>query len=59
MSNESHQVCLGGSQKLYSSFRSQYICKFRMPKKAENSFQMGYDAKLDTSSELDPDAVSY
>ena len=30
-----------------------------MPKKAENPFKMGYDPELDTSPELDPDAVSY
>ena len=30
-----------------------------MHKEAENPFKMGYDPKLDSSSELDPDAVSY
>ena len=30
-----------------------------MPKKVENPFKMGYDPELDTSSELDPDTVSY
>ena len=30
-----------------------------MPKKAESPFTMGYDLELDTSPELDPDAVSY
>ena len=29
-----------------------------MPSKAENPFKMGYDLELDTSPELDPDAVS-
>ena len=30
-----------------------------MPKKAENSFKLGYVPELDTSSELDPDTASY
>ena len=30
-----------------------------MPKKAEKPSKMGYDQELDTSLELDPDAVSY
>ena len=30
-----------------------------MPKKAENSFKMGYDPELDISPKLDPDAASY
>ena len=30
-----------------------------MSKKVENPFKMGYDPKLDTSPELDPDAASY
>ena len=38
---------------------ANYGGKFRMPKKAENPFKMGYDLDLDTSPELDPDAVSY
>ena len=38
---------------------SNYGGKYRMPKKAENPFKMGYDPELDTSPELDPDAVSY
>ena len=32
---------------------------FRLSKKAENLFKMGYDPELDTSPELDTDAVSY
>ena len=30
-----------------------------MPKKAENTFKMGYDPELDSIPELDPDAASY
>ena len=30
-----------------------------MPKKAQNPFKMGYDPEMDTSPELDPDAISY
>ena len=30
-----------------------------LPKKADNSFKMGYDPELDASAELDPNAVSY
>ena len=33
--------------------------KFRLPKKAENPVKMGHDPELDTSPELDPNAVSY
>ena len=36
-----------------------YGGKYRMPKKAENPFKMGYDPELGTSPELDPDAASY
>ena len=32
--------------------------KYILPKKAENPFKMGNDPELDTSPELDPDAVS-
>ena len=38
---------------------SNYGGNYRMPKKAENPFKTGYDPELDTSSELDSDAVSY
>ena len=38
---------------------SIYGGKYKLPKKAENPFKMGYESDLDTSSELDPDAVSY
>ena len=38
---------------------ANYGGRFRLPKKAENPFKMGYDPKLDTSPELDPDSVSY
>ena len=38
---------------------SNYRGKYRMPKKAENPFKMGYDPELDTSQEIDPSAVSY
>ena len=37
---------------------ANYGSKNRLPKKAENPFKMGYDPKLDTSPDLDPDAVS-
>ena len=33
-----------------------YGGKYRMSKKEENSFKMGYEPELDTSPELDPDA---
>ena len=32
--------------------------RFRLPKKAENPFKMGYDPVLNTSPELDSDAAS-
>ena len=32
---------------------------FRLPKKAKNSFKIDYDPELDTSPELDSDAMSY
>ena len=38
---------------------ANYGGKFRMPKKAENPFKMGYDLDLDTNPELEPDAASY
>ena len=38
---------------------SNYSGKYRMPKKAENPFKVGFDPELDTSPELDPDAASY
>ena len=38
---------------------SNYGGKYRMPKKAESPFKMGYNLKLDTSPEFDPDAASY
>ena len=37
---------------------SNYGGKYRMPKKADNPFKLGYDPELDTSQELDPDAAS-
>ena len=36
-----------------------YDCKFRLPKKAENPFKIGYDPELDISPELELDSVSY
>ena len=33
--------------------------RFRLPKKAKYPFKMGYDPKLYTSPELDPDKVYY
>ena len=33
--------------------------RFRLLKKAENPFMMGYDPEFDTSPELDPDVASY
>ena len=49
---------------LLSMFRKQYTLhsssnyggRFRLLKKAENPFKMGYDQELDTSPELEPDA---
>ena len=38
---------------------SNYGVKYRMPKKTKNPFEMGYDPGMDTSPELDPDAVSH
>ena len=38
---------------------ANYSGKFRLPKKAENPFKMGYDPEFDTSPELDPNAASY
>ena len=38
---------------------SNYGGKYRLPKKAENPFKMGYNPALDTIPELDPDAASY
>ena len=38
---------------------ANYGGRFRLPKKAENPFTMGYDPELHTSPELDPGAVSY
>ena len=37
---------------------TKYDGKYRIPKKAENPFKMGYDPELDTSPELDPDPAS-
>ena len=36
-----------------------YGGKYRIPKKADNPFKMGFDPELDTSMELDQDALSY
>ena len=38
---------------------SSYGGKYRMPKKTENPIKVGYDPELDTSPELDTDAMSY
>ena len=38
---------------------SNYENKYRMTKKAENPFVMGYDPQWDTSPELDPDTASF
>ena len=38
---------------------SNYGGKYRMSKKAENLFKVSYDPELNTSPELDPDAVFY
>ena len=38
---------------------SNYVGKYKMPKKAENPLKMVYDPELNSSQELDPDAVSY
>ena len=38
---------------------SSYGGKYRLPKKAENPFKIGYDPELDISPELNSDAVSY
>ena len=59
MGNESSQICLRGSKKLHSPFIDQVWSRYKMPKKAENPFKMGYDPELDTSPELDPNAASY
>ena len=41
------------------SIAANYGGKCRLPKKAENPFKMCYDPVLDTSPELELDAVSY
>ena len=38
---------------------AHYGGRFRLPKKAGNSFKMGYDPELDTSPELEPNTASY
>ena len=38
---------------------ANYGGQFKLIKKAENSFKMGYDPELDTSQVLEPDAASY
>ena len=38
---------------------SKYGGKYRLPKKAENPFEMGYDSEWDISPELDLDTVPY
>ena len=38
---------------------TNYGGRFRLPKKAENPFKIGYDQLWDTSPEIDPDAVFY
>ena len=51
---------------LWESVRNIAVCKsfnyggkYRMSKKEENPFKMGYDPLMDTSPELDPDTASY
>ena len=58
MGNESHHLCLRGSQKLCIYLLSNYGDKFRMSKKAENQFKMSYDIELDTNPGLSMDVVS-
>ena len=38
---------------------ANYDGTYRLAKKTENPFKMGYDQKLDTSPELEPYAASY
>ena len=38
---------------------ANYGCRFRLPKKAENQFKMGYDPGLNISPELGPNSASY
>ena len=38
--------------------RSNHGDKYRVPKKANNSFKMGYDPEFNTSQELDPDVLT-
>ena len=38
---------------------TNYGGKYRMLKKAENPFKMGYNPELDTSHELNPKTASY
>ena len=35
-----------------------YSCRFKLPKKADSPFKMGYDPDFDVSPELEPDTVS-
>ena len=38
---------------------ANYGGRFRLPNETDNPFKMSYDIELDTSPELDPDAVPY
>ena len=38
---------------------ANYSGKFKLPRRAENSYKMGYDLELDVSPELGTNAVSY
>ena len=38
---------------------SNYNGRFKLPKKAENPFKIGYEPELDISPESEPDAASY
>ena len=38
---------------------ANYSGRFKLPKKAENPFKMGYDPEFDINPELEPDAASY
>ena len=33
--------------------------RFKLPKRADNTFKMDYDSKMDVSPELEPDIASY
>ena len=58
MGNKSHKGCLKGCKKRVAHLVANNSDKFRLPKRADNSLEMGYDSELDMSPELESDAAS-